>query len=71
MASTVYTGKFKRGQRVTWAFYASAISCQSSGLVRGVGKITGTEKANGQTMYVIDRELLLFEREVKRVLKAA
>lgn len=62
--------KFKKGQTVFYDRLAAATSCCMNGLhIKGCGTITGKEYANGCTMYVIDHDTLLFEREVKRVVK--
>lgn len=66
MASTKYTGKFKKGEAVRYRYWTPAISCQSSYPITGRGVIAGTERANGTMMYVIDG-CLLFEREVRAV----
>ena len=66
---TTYTGKFKRGERVSYAYFSAAVSCQSSRRITGRGKITGTVRANGMKMYVIDRDLCLYEPEIKRRLR--
>lgn len=59
-----YTGKFRMGRKVNAQFYNAAISCQSFGLVRVQGIITGTERANGVLCYVLDSELLVSENEI-------
>lgn len=65
MASTKYTGKFKVGQSVTYAYFAAAISAGQNGrIIRGSARIAGTQKANGTTMYVMDDDKLVFEQEI-------
>lgn len=66
---TTYTGKYKRGERVSYAYFSAAVSCQSSRRIAGRGKITGTERANGARMYVIDRDVLVYEPEIRRRLR--
>lgn len=65
MAKTTYTGKFKKGQRVLFGYYAPATSCCENGtFISGAGKITGTQEAEGTTMYVIDNGAMVFEFEI-------
>lgn len=64
--NTTWTHKYKRGERVSYAYFTAAMSCQSSRRVTGRGTITSMPRVNGVRMYEIDRDILVFEPEIKR-----
>lgn len=61
-----FTGKFRRGQRVSYCFRQPY---DPDTRISGRGKITGTETVEGARMYVIADDLLLYESEIRKVLK--